>query len=237
MSSTSVCSKSCTPRRSTASASPRARRAGCSAAQCGVKVAPRIPEAPINWWASSGPSQRRASSPTPSARASSTSASARTRCASLRTRFTEPPLANWQSMPSLAALAPTTSTVSSSALRIARMASSPCRRANVASDVANSAEHQPPLRPDAPKPATSRSTTAMRNAGSTSASEWAVHSPVKPAPTMHTSTWRSSVRAGRAGNGTGTASHHRESRWYPEAAPGATSGATPRRAPHAASRR
>ena len=105
------------------------------------------------------------------------------------------------------------------ALRIARIASGPCRRASAASDVANSAEHQPPLRPDAPKPATSRSTTAMRRDGSASASECAVHRPVKPAPTMHTSTCRSWVRAGRGGSGAGTASHHSESRWYPEAAP------------------
>jgi hypothetical protein len=33
-------------------------------------------------------------------------------------------------------------------------------------DAANSAEHQPPLRPDAPNPAISRSTTAIRSDGS-----------------------------------------------------------------------
>ena len=110
-----------------------------------------MPSAPISSRASSGPSQRRSSSPNPSARASSTAANARTRCASLRTRSTDPPLAKWQSMPSLAAAAPTTSTVSCIARRIARMASRPCRRANAASDVANSAEHQPPLRPGRPE--------------------------------------------------------------------------------------
>ena len=162
---------------------------------------------------SSGPSQRRSSSPNPSARASSTSASARARWASLRTRSTEPPLTKWQSMPSLAALAPTTSTVSCMARRIARMASTPCWRASAASEVAKRAEHQPPLRPEAPKPATSRSSTAMRSEGSAWASACAVHKPVKPAPTMQTSTSRSSVSAGRGGSGTGTASHHRESRW------------------------
>ncbi len=71
-------------------------------------------------------------------------------------------------MPSLVALAPTTSTVSCMARRIARMASVPYRRASAASDVANSAEHQPPLRPEAPKPATSRSSTATRSEGSAS---------------------------------------------------------------------
>ena len=93
-----------TPRRSTASASPRARSAGCSAAQCGVNVAPRAPSAPISCArlrrarASAGRPRR-----SPSARASSTAASARARCASLRTRSTDPPLAKWQSMPSAAA--------------------------------------------------------------------------------------------------------------------------------------
>ena len=34
------------------------------------------------------------------------------------------------------------------------------------SEVGNSAEHQPPLRPDAPKPATSASSTTIRSDGS-----------------------------------------------------------------------
>ena len=89
------------------------------------------------------------------------------------------------------------------ARRIARMASRPCRRASAASEVAKRAEHQPPFRPDAPNPATSRSSTATRSEGSASASEYAVQSPVNPAPTMQTSTSRSSVRAGRGGSGTG----------------------------------
>ena len=135
------------------------------------------------------------------------------RWASLRTRSTDPPLAKWQSMPSLAAVAPTTSTVSCMARRMACMASRPCWRASAASEVAKSAEHQPPLRPDAPKPATSRSTTATRSEGSARASACAVQRPVNPAPTMQTSTCRSWVRAGRGANGSGTASHHRESRW------------------------
>ena len=57
--------------------------------------------------------------------------------------------------------------------------------------VASSAEHQPPLRPLAPNPTSSRSSTATRNAGSRSTSDSAVHSPVKPAPTIATSTSRS----------------------------------------------
>ena len=39
-------------------------------------------------------------------------------------------------------------------------------RRSCAHDAGNSAEHQPPLRPDAPKPATSRSTTTTRSVGS-----------------------------------------------------------------------
>ena len=42
----------------------------------------------------------------------------------------------------------------------------PAALSSVASDTLNSAEHQPPLRPDAPNPATSRSSTAMRSPGS-----------------------------------------------------------------------
>ena len=37
------------------------------------------------------------------------------------------------------------------------------------SEAGNSAEHQPPLRPDAPNPAISASSTAIRSAGSASA--------------------------------------------------------------------
>ena len=58
--------------------------------------------------------------------------------------------------------------------------SRPCWRASAASEVANKAEHQPPLRPDAPNPATSRSTTTTRKVGSASASAWAVQKPGEP---------------------------------------------------------
>ena len=210
--STAVCSKSRTPCRSTASAKPRARRAGWSAAQCGVKVAPKTFVAPISSLASLGPSHRTSSTPSPSARDWSIAASARSRCASFLARDTEPPLAKWHSIPSATALVPTTSTLSCMAVRMARMAATPCRRAKATSEAGNSEEHQPPLRPDAPKPATSRSTTATRSVGSADARERAVQSPVKPAPTMQTSTSRSSLSAGRAGNGAGMALHHKESR-------------------------
>jgi hypothetical protein len=72
-------------------------------------------------------------------------------------------------------------------LRIATAASKPCSRSSEPADRGNSAEHQPPLRPDAPNPAISRSSTAMRRPGSAFASEYAVQSPVSPPPTMQTS--------------------------------------------------
>ena len=45
----------------------------------------------------------------------------------------------------------------------------PGRRASLSCEAGNSAEHQPPLRPDAPNPATSASSTTMRRVGSASA--------------------------------------------------------------------
>ena len=49
-----------------------------------------------------------------------------------------------------------------------RAASAPASSARVAAVTGNSAEHQPPLRPEAPNPATSCSSSAMRSAGSAS---------------------------------------------------------------------
>ena len=69
-------------------------------------------------------------------------------------------------MPSAATTRPTSRTVSSMARRWAVPDPGPATLSRVASDTLNSAEHQPPLRPDAPKPATSRSSTAMRSPGS-----------------------------------------------------------------------
>ena len=59
-------------------------------------------------------------------------------------------------------------------------------------------KHQPPLRPDAPNPAISFSTTNTFNEGSRWSRWYAVHSPVNPAPMMATST---SVEPSRAGRG------------------------------------
>jgi hypothetical protein len=56
----------------------------------------------------------------------------------------------------------------------------------------------PPLRPDAPPPHTSRSSTATSHAGSLCLSAIAVHSPTKPPPRMATSARAVPRRAGDA---------------------------------------
>ncbi len=89
-----------------------------------------------------------------------------------------PPLAQWQSMPSAAATAPTSSTVAKSARHRSTAARREETRATLSIEAGKSEEHQPPLRPEAPKPATSRSSTATRIVGSALTREYAVHSPV-----------------------------------------------------------
>ncbi len=79
--------------------------------------------------------------------------------------MTVPPLAKWQSMPSAAATRPTSSTVSCMARCMAMAAGRPAIRSSFDSDDGNSAEHQPPLRPEAPNPAISRSHTTTRQPG------------------------------------------------------------------------
>jgi hypothetical protein len=53
------------------------------------------------------------------------------------------------------------------------------------------------LRPEAPKPAISRSTTSTFNEGSRRSRQYAVQSPVNPAPRMATSTSVDPSSAGR----------------------------------------
>ena len=76
-------------------------------------------------------------------------------------------------MPSASITRPTSSTVARIAACWASAPSlsggSPFSCATLSSDAGNSAEHQPPLRPDAPNPATSASTTATFSEGSASA--------------------------------------------------------------------
>ncbi len=118
--------------------------------------------------ASAADSSRRSSSPKPNFRASATSLAARSSCAADRASWIVPPLAQWQSIPSAAATRPTSSTVSCMARYMATAGPRPAIRSSLARDAGNNAEHQPPLRPDAPNPAISRSRTAMRRPG------WAV---------------------------------------------------------------
>ena len=76
-------------------------------------------------------------------------------------------------------------------------AAAPCSASTDARLIGSSAEHHPPLRPLAPNPTVSRSTTATRKAGSRCRRCNAVHSPVSPPPTIATSTSRSRSRAGK----------------------------------------
>jgi hypothetical protein len=139
---TRVRSWTVTPCRSAASARPRTSRAGCSAAQCGLYVPPSTPDAPQIARAAAA------------SRTVCPAACSRRNWAGVRASDTVPPLAKWQSMPSAAAARPTSSTVSSSAACIAGVTAA-----------GNRAEHQPPLRPDAPKPQYSASSTTIRRSG------------------------------------------------------------------------
>ena len=90
---------------------------------------------------------------------------ARSSWAGERASCSAPPLAQWQSMLSAVTTRATSSTVSSMARYIAMAWSRPAIRSSLARDAGKYAEHQPPLRPEAPKPAISRSQTAMRSPG------------------------------------------------------------------------
>ena len=94
---------------------------------------------------------------------------ARRHCGPVRASTTVPPLAN--GTPRRSATRPTSSTVAHISRCWARAAAGlePGRRASLSCEAGNSAEHQPPLRPDAPYPATSASSTTMRRVGSASA--------------------------------------------------------------------
>ena len=70
--------------------------------------------------------------------------------ASLRATDSDPPWSKWHSMPSAAAMRPTAGTVSLSSRCIRTDASRPRSTAMRRNEVGNKAEHQPPLRPDAP---------------------------------------------------------------------------------------
>src|SRR5262249_1809670 len=96
---------------------------------------------------------------------------------------------------------PSTRSISSSVANIARCiattASRPWRRAVAARLPAKIALHQPPLRPDAPKPTVSRSQITTRSVGSACSSAYAVHNPVDPAPAIAPSAATSPARGDR----------------------------------------
>ncbi len=69
-------------------------------------------------------------------------------------------------MDSAAAARPTSSTVACMARYWAIAASRPAIRSSLPSEAGNSAEHQPPLRPDAPYPAICFSQITIRSDGS-----------------------------------------------------------------------
>ena len=106
----------------------------------------------------------------PHSYASSTSARARATCTFVRAGTTVPPLWNSQSMPSAAATRPTSSTHAriAAVIAFARSREDPLSEASRVRDTGKRPETHPPLRPDAPKPATSLSSTAIRSEGSRS---------------------------------------------------------------------
>jgi hypothetical protein len=114
---------------------------------------------------SSASSQRKSSSPNPHARSSSSIDLTRSRCVGEVMAVSVPPFTNSASIPSSAATRPTSSTVAKRARSIATAAGRPYRRAILLRGAANKPEHHPPLRPDAPKPATSFSINATRIPG------------------------------------------------------------------------
>ena len=150
------------PRRRTAAARPSARSRGCTRAQCGVYVAPRPPAACRRSRAAPASSH---TVPSPHAAPCSASARARSSWAAVRATRRAPPLTNPLPSPSSASTRPTSSTVSRSAARWARVAARPERAARVSADTGQSAETQPPLRPLAPKPTCSASRTSTSRPG------------------------------------------------------------------------
>ena len=116
--------------------------------------------------ASSCDSSRTSHESNPYSLASSTSSLARSSCAADLANVTVPPLAQWQSRFSLIVTLPTSLTVCCIARYMAMACSRPAIRSSLPSDAGNSAEHHPPLRPDAPNPAISCSQSTTDSRGS-----------------------------------------------------------------------
>ena len=164
---TVVCSKMSAPEASTTRASPRTRRAGCTVAQCGVNDPPRTPSAASIAAASPASSIRSSASVKPRACAVATSSRNRASCAGERASVIVPPRWNCASMPSSSIdPADLVAGLLHRAVQSQRTAAGDDFRASTSHEVGKSALHQPPLRPEAPNPATSCSSTATRRVGS-----------------------------------------------------------------------
>ncbi len=103
--------------------------------------------------------------PSPNSAESATSRRARANCVFDRATTTVPPTAMSASIRSASATRTTSVTASRIAPYCATAASRPSSAARVDGVTGNSAEHQPPLRPEAPNPAISASITATRSMG------------------------------------------------------------------------
>ena len=187
------------PARSAASARPAARRAGWTRAQCGEKRPPSAPGTAIR--ARMASASRSTLPVSPHARWVSIARRTRRSSSGVWAACSDPPLWKSHAMPSAATTRPTSSTVASIARCSAATASRPLRRAQRSRSPDTSPSTQPPLRPDAPNPAVSASSTTTSSSGAARRSSYAVHRPVKPAPTMQTSASRECARAARGDAG------------------------------------
>jgi hypothetical protein len=153
------------PARSAAAARPSASCIGCTRAQCGVKRAPMAPSTAIRARVCSAVSSTLSDSVIPQRRSSAISARWRSSSSGVWATCSEPPLRYAQAMPSRATTSPIASTVAWIARSWASTASRPAFAAQRSREPASSPTTQPPLRPDAPKPTVSASSTTTSSAG------------------------------------------------------------------------
>ena len=182
---TGVRSKTSTPAAITAARRARAIAAGCTAATVGSSTPPRCTGEPVRAAASSPSSSRSGLAPAAAiARLVSTQAPI---WLGLVAAHSQPSSAKASGMPWAWANSPILATASE-----LRVASATAPSGPAISTSAVKCDHQvmakPPLRPLAPAPQTSASNSATRMPGARWVSSSAVHSPVKPPPTIATST-------------------------------------------------
>ncbi len=152
-----------TPSRSTAAASPEASFAAWMRAACGCQSPPTAPATASRDAVVAA--SHSSTSVCGHSRSSAAEARRRASCAGVRAMFSSPPLTMSASMPSRAATAITSSTVSLRARCCAIAASRPCDLAYCARPPVTEFVSQPPLRPEAPKPAKRCSSTTIRRSG------------------------------------------------------------------------